>query len=79
MQEIFSGFLKQGGCLIRLLNASGGGGGGISECPGNSIFIFFIKENWNCGMNRYNAEPNINLLLTGNVPLTMMLDNEVIL
>ena len=30
-------------------------------------------------MNRYNAEPNINLLLTGNVPLTMMLDNEVIL
>ena len=77
MQEIFSGFLKQGGCLIRLLNASGGGG--ISECPGHSIFIFFIKENWNCGMNRYNAEPNINLLLTGNIPLTKMLDNEVIL
>ena len=51
----------------------------FSECPGRSIFIFFIKENWNCGMNRYNAEPNINLLLTGNISLTMMLDNEVIL
>ena len=79
MQEIFSGFLKQGGCLIRLLNASGGRGGGVGEGPGGSIFIFFFKENWNCDMNRYNAEPNINLLLTGNIPLTMMLDNEVIL
>ena len=26
------------------------------------VFIFFVKENWICGMTRHHAEPNINIL-----------------
>ena len=39
-----------------------------SECSGRPILIFFIKENWICGMSRHNAQPNINMLLTRNLP-----------
>ena len=43
----------------------GVGGARGSKCSGRSILIFFIKENW---MNRHNAQPNINMLLTRNLP-----------
>ena len=52
-----------------LLNAGGKGRGGrVRECYGRPIFIFFIKENWICAMTRHQAEPNINILLTRNLP-----------
>ena len=46
------------------------GAWGFSECSGGLIFIFFIKENWICYciMTRHHAEPNINILLTRNLP-----------
>ena len=40
----------------------------VSECSGRPIFVFFIKENWICAMTRHHAEPNINILLTRNLP-----------
>ena len=33
-----------------------------------SSFYFFKKENWICAMTRHHAEPNINILLTRNLP-----------
>ena len=44
------------------------GGWGASECSGRPIFFNFIKENWICAMTRHHAEPNINILLKGNLP-----------
>ena len=29
---------------------------------------FFIKGNWICAMTRHHTEPNINILLTKNLP-----------
>ena len=46
----------------------GKAGGRVRECYGRPIFIFFIKENWICAMTRHQAEPNINILLTRNLP-----------
>ena len=47
----------------------GGEGEGCSKC---SVFwasyLFFNKENWICAMTRHHAEPNINILLTKNLP-----------
>ena len=45
-----------------------GGGGGVSECSGCPIFVFFIKENWIFAMTRHYAEPDINILSTRNLP-----------
>ena len=47
---------------------SGVGRWGISECFGRPVSIFFIKESWICAMTRHDAEPNINILLTRNLP-----------
>ena len=33
-------------------------------------YLFFIKENLICAMTRNHAEPNMNILLTGNVWLS---------
>ena len=33
-----------------------------------SFFLFLIKENWICTMNRHHAEPNINISLTKKFP-----------
>ena len=41
---------------------------GISECSELPIFIFCIKENWICVMTSHHSEPNINLLMTRNLP-----------
>ena len=41
------------------------GGAGLTGRP---IFTFFIKENWICAVTRLHAEPNINMLLTRNLP-----------
>ena len=30
---------------------------------------FFIKGNWICAMTRHHTEPNINILLTKNLPI----------
>ena len=35
---------------------------------GRPIFASFIKENCICAMTRHHAEPNINILLTRNLP-----------
>ena len=52
-----------------LSNAGGKGRGGELESVMDvqSLF-FFIKENWICAMTRHQAEPNINILLTRNLP-----------
>ena len=39
-------------------------GGGVSECPGHPIFIFFIKENWISVMTSHHASN----LLARNLP-----------
>ena len=44
------------------------GGWGVSECSGRPIFAFCIKENRICAITRRHAEPNINILLTRNLP-----------
>ena len=44
-------------------------GRGGSEGSGRPIFIFFIKKNWICAMNRHHAKSNINVLLTRNLPI----------
>ena len=41
--------------------------GGLAECSGRPIIIFFIKENWICAMTRYHDDPNCRLL-TRNFP-----------
>ena len=43
------------------------GGWGFSKCSGRPIFVF-IKENWICEMTIHHAEPNINILLTRDLP-----------
>ena len=53
-----------------MLSGLGGGGGKGSEYFGHPIFIFFIKDNWICAINRHHAESNINiLLLVRNLPI----------
>ena len=47
----------KGGGENEMLPDVGGGGSECSACP---IFIFFIKENWTCAMNRHHAESNIS-------------------
>ena len=45
-----------------------------------SNLYFFIKENWICAMTRRYAESNIELLLlTRNIPMTVVSDSEAIL
>ena len=47
-----------------------------SQCSGDPIFLyFFIKENWICDMTKHHAEPNINILLTRNLPF----DSDVVI
>ena len=41
---------------------------GVSKCSWTSILFSLIKENWICAMIRSHAEPNINILLTRNLP-----------
>ena len=41
----------------------GGGGWGVNECSGRPIFIY-----WICVITRHHAEPNINILVTRNLP-----------
>ena len=43
------------------------GGGLVSVLDAQSLF-FFLKENWICATTRHHAEPNINMLLTRNLP-----------
>ena len=50
-----------------LLNVRGWGDG-VSECSRPPIFTFFIKENLIFALTRHHAEPNINILLTRNLP-----------
>ena len=40
----------------------------VSECSGRPIFDFFIKGNWIRVMTRHHAVPNINILLSRNLP-----------
>ena len=45
-----------------------GMGGSRVFWTSNLYFFFFIKENWICAVTRHHAEPNINILLTRNLP-----------
>ena len=46
---------------------SGGGGGVVGVLDG--AFFFFFKENWDfCLITKHQAEPDINILLTRNLP-----------
>ena len=44
-----------------------GSRGLASNLDVHSLF-FFTKENWICAMKGLHAEPNINILLTRNLP-----------
>ena len=61
------GLVKNGGRGRKKWDVIGYRGWRVSECSGRPIFIFFIKENWICAMNRHD-EPKINILLTRNLP-----------
>ena len=43
---------------------------GVSKCSIRSFFFsfFVIKENWIWAMSRHHTEPNIDILLTRNLP-----------
>ena len=41
---------------------------GVASVLDVQSLIFFIKENWICAMTRHQAESNINILLTRNLP-----------
>ena len=62
--------ILRGGWMVRQkLDVIGRMGVRGSQCSGDPIFLyFFIKENWICGMTKHNAEPNINISLTRNLP-----------
>ena len=42
--------------------------GGLANVLDVQSLLFFIKENWIYAMTRHHAEPNINILLTRNLP-----------
>ena len=44
------------------------GGGGLASVLGVQSLSFFTKENWICAITRHHAGPNINILLTRNLP-----------
>ena len=44
------------------------GGCDANECSERPIFTFFVTENWICAVTRCHAEPNIDILLTRNIP-----------
>ena len=45
-------------------------GGGLASVLDNHSLFFIIKENWMiCAMTRHRAGPNINILLTRNLPI----------
>ena len=44
------------------------GGGRLASVMDVQSLSFFIKENWICATTRHHAEPNINILLTRNLP-----------
>ena len=47
---------------------AGGEGGGLVSVLDVSLF-YFIKENWDfCLITKHQAEPDINILLTRNLP-----------
>ena len=41
----------------------------LSRCSGAPIFNILIKENWISAMASLHTESNINILLTGNLPI----------
>ena len=47
-------------------DVTGRRGWGINEC--SNLYVFFIKENWICAMTIHHTEPNMNTLLTRNLP-----------
>ena len=48
-------------------------GGELASALEVQSLFSFIKKNWICAMTRHHAEPNINILLTKNLPF----DTEV--
>ena len=62
-----------GGGVRQKWDVVGRRGVGVSEYSGRPIFFFFIKGNWACAVTRHHIEPNINILLTINLPF----DSEV--
>ena len=58
----------RGGGIRQKYDVTGRREVGVSECSGRPVFIFFIKENWIWAMTWRYAEPNINILLTRNLP-----------
>ena len=48
-------------------------GWGLASILDVQFLFFFIKGNWACAVTRHHIEPNINILLTINLPF----DSEV--
>ena len=44
------------------------GSGRLASVLDVQFLLFFIGENWICAMTRHHVEPNINILLTRNLP-----------
>ena len=57
----------EGKAKNEMLSDLGGWRGLASVLDVQSLF-FYIKENWICAMTRYHAKPNINILLSRNLP-----------
>ena len=59
--------------MTSTLKGGGGGRGGLRQKwdvtgrRGVALY-FFIKENWICAMTGHHAKPNINILVTRNLP-----------
>ena len=53
------------------------GGGELASVLDVQSLFFLVKENWICAVTRQHAEPNINILLTRNLPFDS--DREAIL
>ena len=57
-----------GGGVRQKWDVIGCRGWGVNECSGRPIFIFLLKKIGFPPMTRHHAEPNINVLLTRNLP-----------
>ena len=58
----------RGGGKNEMLSDVLGRGWGLVSVLDVQSFFFIIKENLICAMTRHHAEPNINMLLTRNLP-----------
>ena len=65
---VCAGGVEGGGGFWKNEMLSDVGGGGLASVLDVQCLFFFIKVNWMCAMTKHHAGPNINMLLTRNLP-----------